>query len=81
MTWDQVANATGYRVYQTMDAGKTWSKVADVAAPPLLVQVPASELLIFCVTAYNTVGTSPCSNYAVSEHRTYSLPSQPFTPP
>ena len=58
LKWDPVTGATGYRVYQSLDNGTTWSASVDVGNVTQRVFTGVSEtaMVLFRVSAYNAVG-------------------------
>ena len=60
--WDPVLEATGYKVYQSInpcDAIPTWIEVANVTDVTVIIpDVPDSGMVLFRVSAYNSNGES-----------------------
>ena len=58
LIWESAALATGYKVYQSTDAGSTWDAGTDVGNVTTyeLVGVPDSGLVLFRISAYNSYG-------------------------
>lgn len=55
INWDAIPNASGYRVYQSVDLGATWQQVAEVATLPVTVSnVPDAGLVLFRAAAFNS---------------------------
>jgi len=69
MGWNEVADATGYKVYMSLDQGQTWEQPVDVGMAqqdpdnPLrrvytYTDVPEDRLILFKGSAYNDDGES-----------------------
>jgi len=61
LKWDPVANVTGYRVYQSIDQGATWTQTADVPAPTTDYRVlgaPDDQLIFYRVSSYTATAES-----------------------
>jgi len=60
LTWDTSPGATGYKLYMSTDSGQTWTGEMDVAKVITYAypSVPDSGLVLFRVSAYNSVGES-----------------------
>ena len=58
LKWDPVTGATGYKVYQSVDNGTTWSAATDVGNVTQRVFTGVSEttMVLFRVGAYNATG-------------------------
>lgn len=54
--WSRVANATSYKLYQSSDLGVTWVMIGTGLVPPVSFIVPADKLLLFRVSAVNSLG-------------------------
>lgn len=55
--WDPVTGATGYKLYQSADAGATWAAPIDCgAATQWTLTVPDDRLYLWKVSAYNADG-------------------------
>lgn len=54
--WSKVANATSYKLYQSSDLGVTWVMIGTGLVPPVSILVPADKLLLFRVSAVNSLG-------------------------
>ena len=66
--WDAVPGATGYRVYMSIDLGKTWVKIdKDITGTTLTISnVPDTGLVLFRVGAFDTNGeaiTMECGSW------------------
>lgn len=59
MAWGPVDGASGYKVYQSVDQGKTWTELATVAEPAYDAHsVPDTGLVLFRVSAVGPSGES-----------------------
>jgi hypothetical protein len=57
ISWDVVSGATGYNLYQSFDAGATWSASADMGnQTSATITVVDTGLVLFKIGAYNTNG-------------------------
>ena len=58
LQWDPVADATGYKLYQSVDLGVIWDVGVDVANVTTFVAqgVPDTGIVMFRVSAYNANG-------------------------
>ena len=63
LSWESVDNAIGYKLYQSIDYGVTWSEPLNVTDTPVeatymviekaITNVPESGVVLFKVSAYN----------------------------
>jgi opacity protein-like surface antigen len=57
LSWDPVDGATGYKIFQSLDVGQTWTQVADVTngstVETTLTGEPDSGLILYRASAYN----------------------------
>lgn len=55
LTWDVSTGATGYKVYMSADAGKTWGIPRDAGSNTKFIWLgaPNTGLVLFRVSAYN----------------------------
>lgn len=58
LTWQPVPDAAKYTLYDSVDNGVTWRKVADTTSPSLLVDAPDTGLVLYYVSATNAKGES-----------------------
>jgi len=65
LKWDESPTATGYEIEQSVDAGTTWVKVADVTSSVCIASqcshtftAPSTGYVLFRYLAKNAVGTS-----------------------
>lgn len=56
LTWNAMAGATSYRLYQSTDQGASWTKVYDGASNQATVDVTGTTLVLFRASAINSVG-------------------------
>lgn len=58
LQWDAVADATGYKLYRSVDSGVTWEMIEDVpgASEKALTGQPDTGLVLYRVSAYNANG-------------------------
>lgn len=56
LMWTTTAPAKSYVVYQSVDSGTSWQKVASVTAPPAFVTVPGDKLVLFYVCGVTGAG-------------------------
>ena len=58
--WDASADATGYKIYQSVDNGVTWDSGTDVGnvTTYIMTDVPDTGLVMFRTSAYNDNGES-----------------------
>jgi len=58
LKWEASAEATGYKVYKSLDTGATWDAGIDVGNVTTYVYIGVEEtgLVLFRVSAYNTSG-------------------------
>lgn len=60
LKWDASIGATGYKVYKSEDIGVTWGTPIDVGNVLVYkyLSVIETKMVLFRVSAYNTVGES-----------------------
>jgi len=58
VAWDAASGATGYKLYQSLDGGITWSPGADMGnvTSAVLVNVAETGLILYRLSAYNANG-------------------------
>jgi len=53
LSWDAGVNVTGYKVYQSVDQGTTWTIVADVNTNSVTITPPNTGLVLYRVSVYS----------------------------
>jgi len=58
LKWEASADATGYKVYKSLDSGTTWDAGVDVGDVTEYIYTGVEEtgLVLFRVSAYNSFG-------------------------
>lgn len=77
--WDASTGATGYKIYRSVDNGATWTMVKDVGLVTeiTLTAQPDTGLVIYRVSAYNTVGESVRHWSGAWYNKSWEPPGQP----
>ena len=79
LTWNAVSGATGYRVYRSSSASSGYSQLSSTSSTSYNDSYPSAGYNYYKVTAYNNVGESEYSSYAVFNWDTSSS-ARPATP-
>jgi hypothetical protein len=66
LRWDPVVGAAGYKIYQSLDGGVTWSVGADVGnvTSTTVLSVSDTVLVMFKVSAYPTGGAESIRHWS-----------------
>ena len=56
ISWDKNPDATGYKVYESVDQGATWQQVLDTNSTNTTLTMPEHGLVLIRISAYNRSG-------------------------
>ena len=51
VSWESAPGSDGYRIYQSVDSGATWTVAASPVTPPTILEVPGDKLVLLRVSA------------------------------
>ena len=78
LKWNAVPNATGYKVYRSVDQGLTWVEVVDLPETTVLLTAqPETGFVIYRVSAYNVNGEALRSWSGAWYNKDWMPPSDP----
>ena len=79
LKWDTALGATGYKIYQSVNAGQTWTLVQDVGnvLSYTILNAPDTGLVLYRLGAYNAQGEVVRTNAGAWFNGALTLPGNP----
>ena len=76
--WDASENATGYKIYISLDCGQSWDDGLDVGnVTTYKINVPDHQLVLLRASAYNNFGESIRTDAGVFYNSDWKRPGKP----
>ena len=69
LTWGSAENATGYKIYKSLDNGETWDAGTDIGNVTTYVyDAEETGLILFRISAYNNIGIETINTWAMAAY-------------